>query len=135
MKDLPRRNRKLQMVRRYLFYFIFERHSQSSMDILASTTILIDNDPPGLKQLKEWRHKLQRAFLGESGINPQVSFASNTMTERRPLSTHLLHYHHSLSFSRVLEPDQEVICNRKWQNVLNTSMLWKLSTATENSSS
>lgn len=132
MKDLPRRNQKLQMVRRYRFYFIFERHSQSSMDILASTTILIDNDPPGLKQLKEWRHKLQRAFLGESGINPQVSFASNTMTERRPLSTSSIIITRCLFF-RVLEPDQEVICNRKWQNVLNTLMLWKLSTAIENS--
>lgn len=34
----------------------------------------LDNDDPGLKQVKDWRHKLQKVFIGKTPPSSQVGF-------------------------------------------------------------
>lgn len=42
--------------------------------ILTGIVFLALEEDPGLKQVKDWRHKLQRAFLGKDGPLISVSF-------------------------------------------------------------
>lgn len=46
----------------------------SRNDQLTLACSSLDSEDPGLKQVKDWRHKLQKVFLGKTPPSAEVSF-------------------------------------------------------------